>query len=183
MLFSLLKRAIFLPLACSSVIQKVIALIKGWLMQVEIPPFMSPAWPGRQLDPNTVQVVLLGFLLLFFRSPYIPICGDRYATVQSLTQTILELVMDITVTQSPHLTFADSFWHKQLSELCAISNICCNKMQVMDSNTIMLFTRCLLTSYVQVYVFRGIDLPPNVWESLQLVFKNNVHPAVIDQVN
>jgi hypothetical protein len=88
-----MRESIQLPLACSSVIHKVLFLIRAWLLQTEIPPFLDPAQsPSGQrgrVSADYANILLIDFCTSYFRSLYLSGAGDRLATAINLTQTIL----------------------------------------------------------------------------------------------
>lgn len=182
MLFSMMKKAMLLPLACSSVIQKVVVLMKTWLMDLEVPPFLSRAWHGRPVHAERVHVLLSGFLFSFFRSPYIPGCGERHKTVLALSATILEIVRDLSALNR----FSAAFWTAFLTEFCSTVRYCTRHLtDVLDADTQGLLVRVLLSSFVHIFVFSEVDLAPDTWDQLMRVFSTEPPPtpAVLQSVS
>jgi hypothetical protein len=77
-----------LPLACSSVIQKVLFLIRAWLLQTESPPFLESGRNNR-ISVDYANILLIDFCTSYFRSLYLSGAGERLSTAINLTQTIL----------------------------------------------------------------------------------------------
>ncbi|CAD5210290.1 unnamed protein product [Bursaphelenchus xylophilus] len=179
MLFTMLHKAMFLPLACSSVIQKVLSLIRAWLLKAEIPPFFHPNWQLHRPSEERVQVLLVDFLFSFFRSPYISACGDRFPTVLAITQTIMDIIRDLT---QPHSSsFSSIFWQNLLMDFCSTTYSCCNEMLMFDKATVHLFIRSLLSAFVNAFVFRNVKLSVQTWDALALIFKRNCSDAAVEQ--
>ncbi|CAD5206927.1 unnamed protein product [Bursaphelenchus okinawaensis] len=178
MLFTMLSKAMFLPLACSSVIQKVLTLIKAWLLKTETPPFLQSDWPGPQPKEDQIQILLVDILFFFFRSPYLSACGDRFPTVLTLTQTIMDNIRDL---GQVNVQFSNGFWQNLLMGFCSTTYSCCNEMMMFDKPTVQLFVRSLLGSFVDVYVYRNMKLVVQTWDALALIFKRNCSEAAVEE--
>jgi hypothetical protein len=70
-----MREAMQLPLACSSVIHKVLFLVRSWLLQSELPPFLDPNQSPNGRTPKVsldyANILLIDFCTCFFRSPYL----------------------------------------------------------------------------------------------------------------
>ncbi|KHJ93695.1 WD domain, G-beta repeat protein [Oesophagostomum dentatum] len=88
---SLMREAMTLPLACSNVIQKVVATLSAWLLQHEIPPFVA----SNEVPVETSSLLLINMLLSFFQSPYLLQTGDRLQSAITTSYSILRACRDL----------------------------------------------------------------------------------------
>ncbi|VDM66063.1 unnamed protein product [Strongylus vulgaris] len=91
MALSLMREAMTLPLACSNVIQKVVATLSAWLLQYEIPPFVA----SNEVPVETSSLLLINMLLSFFQSPYLLQPGDRLQSAVTTSYSILRACRDL----------------------------------------------------------------------------------------
>lgn len=177
---TLMREAMQLPLACSNVIQKVLGLIRCWLLQRDIPPFVDSGIVGVE----TWNVLLTHTLLSFFKSPYLKSSSDRLPAAISITSSILAIIRElanpsVTVLPRPLLK---GVWAELIRCLSEAVLIICSRPDAYGSATAGTFTRTLLSVIIYVCVIREIDLEDRIWDDVWLVFQTSVWTQVVEQV-
>lgn len=204
-LLTLMREAMQLPLACASVIHKVLFLIRSWLLQTELPPFLdpnqSPTGKNAQVSLDYANILLIDFCTCFFRSPYLAASGDRLPAAITLTQTVLGRFQSKYPFNHIHLTFLDLFrdlanptvtqlirplnpnvWSELLRRLTVSVEFCTSRSNAYASATAGLFTRTLLMICIFVRVIRQVDIDDRMWDNVLTVFCAGVWTQMIEQV-
>ncbi|KAI6182707.1 hypothetical protein M3Y97_00409700 [Aphelenchoides bicaudatus] len=186
-LLTLMREAMQLPLACSSVIHKVLFLVRSWLLQIELPPFLdpnqSPTSRNAKVSLDYANILLIDFCTCFFRSPYLAASGDRLPTAINLTQTVLDIFRDLanpTVTQLTR-PLGQNVWNELLKKLTKSVEFCTSKSDAYSSSTAGLFTRALLTICVFVRVIRQVEVDERMWDNVWMVFRSAIWTQTIEQ--
>ncbi|KAI6202932.1 hypothetical protein M3Y94_00498200 [Aphelenchoides besseyi] len=184
-LLTLMRESMMLPLACSSVIHKVLFLIRSWLLQTEIPPFLDPTINqlNRKVSFEYVNILLINIGTCFFRSPYLAASGDRLPAAVSITQTILETFRDLANPETANLSrpLPPKVWAELLKRLTASVESCTSMQHAYGSATAGLLTRSLLITCVFVRVIREVDCDERMWDDVWRVFRSSVWTQVVEQ--
>uniref|UniRef100_A0A915CX25 Ral GTPase-activating protein subunit alpha/beta N-terminal domain-containing protein n=1 Tax=Ditylenchus dipsaci TaxID=166011 RepID=A0A915CX25_9BILA len=178
-LLTLMREAMQLPLACSNVIHKVLALIRYWLLQKEIPVFVE----SGLITLEAWNLLLIHIYTSFFNSPYLVSSGDRLPSAISLTHSILQMSRDLanpSVSVLPR-QLPKSVWAELLKRLSQALTVCCARSDAYGSATAGGFTRTLLSVCVFVRVIREVELDERMWDDVWLVFKAGIWTQMVEQ--
>ncbi|KAL7071848.1 hypothetical protein ACQ4LE_008404 [Meloidogyne hapla] len=168
-LLTMMREAFRLPLSCVNVIQKVLALIRIWLSQQEIPNFLDSACVSTDLWAQ----LLFRMLFSFFRSPYLLAINDRLPSAISITHNILKIVRDLTNPSGMQVMhISNSVWQELIKGLISVVNLCITRSDSYAQATCAGFTRTLLGALVFVQVLREINIDNHFWDCVFVVFHN-----------
>jgi hypothetical protein len=169
-----------LPLACFNVIQKVLALIRHWLLQQEFPPFVDDG----SVTLEAWYLLLIRSMMSYFRSPYLISSGERLPSAIALTDSILSIVRDL-ANPSSGITLTrqlpKSVWAELVKSLSAAVQYCCSRSDAFGSATAGVFTFTLLNTCIYVRVIREVDVDERMWDDVWLVFKGGIWTQMIEQ--
>uniref|UniRef100_A0AC35TQP1 Rap-GAP domain-containing protein n=1 Tax=Rhabditophanes sp. KR3021 TaxID=114890 RepID=A0AC35TQP1_9BILA len=176
-MLSLLKEAMCLPLPCSSIILKSMNLIKHWLLQKELPPFVESSAVSLQ----SFSLLLIHTFTSFFDSPYIANAGDRHATALTITSFALQIARDFA---NPSNVFPRQppkiVWNDLIKELTACTLKICGKNDSFASSTSGTFTGALLVVSSFVYAVREVEIDDKLWDDIWNVFKQAKWASILD---
>uniref|UniRef100_A0A183BHY0 Rap-GAP domain-containing protein n=1 Tax=Globodera pallida TaxID=36090 RepID=A0A183BHY0_GLOPA len=166
-LLTLMREAFRLPLACCIVIQKVLDLLRHWLLQRD-------HW----------SVLLIHMLFSFFRSPYLSSPGDRLQTAITITHSILQIVRDLANPSSTILArpLSKAVWQELIKELGAAVELTTAKPDAFGQATAGGLTRTLLSVYIFVTVIREAKLDEQrMWDDALTVFRTCIWSQMVEQ--
>ena len=176
-----------LPLACASVIQKTIVLVRAWLLQHETPPFFDTTIApfASRVSADATFTQLFSFCTAFFASPYLAVCGDRLPAAISVTRAILALIGELVNPAIARLASEPSprVWSDALRRLTLATARCAHRADAFGSAASGAATRTLLTAVVFVRVVRDVDAVDAQWDALWSVFEETAWTQVVEQVS
>lgn len=175
-----MRKAMNLPFQCSNVIQKVIILIRYWLLQRDIPPFID----SGLVSVDTWNVLLIHTLLSFFKNSYLKSNIYRLPSAISITSTILLIIRELSnpsTTVLPRL-LSKNVWGEIIRCLSKSALFICSKFDSYSSAISGLFIRTLLSVIIYIFVLREIELDEQIWDDVWFVFQTSVWTQVFKAV-
>ncbi|VDM38745.1 unnamed protein product [Toxocara canis] len=177
-LLTLLKEAVLLPLPCSNVIHKVFALIRSWLLQHEVAPFVADS----SVSMESLSLLLIHFLTSFFHSPYLTTCGDRLSSAIALTQSFLQTARDLSNPTSPlPQPLSPRVWCELIKSLADGIRVVTCRSDAYGRATSGALAQNLLVVFVFVRAIRGIEIEERIWDDVLLVFQSGCWVQMIEQ--
>uniref|UniRef100_A0A9J2P0P2 Rap-GAP domain-containing protein n=2 Tax=Ascaris TaxID=6251 RepID=A0A9J2P0P2_ASCLU len=177
-LLTLLKEAVLLPLPCSNVIHKVFALVRSWLLQRDIPPFVADS----SVSIESLSLLLIHFLTSFFHSPYLTTCGDRLSSAIALTQGFLQTARDLSNPVPPlPQPLSSRFWCELIRSLADGIRVVTCRSDAYGRATSGALAQNLLVVFVFVRAVRGIEIEERIWDDVLSVFQSGCWVQMIEQ--
>ncbi|KAL3074845.1 hypothetical protein niasHS_014290 [Heterodera schachtii] len=180
-LLTLMREAFRLPLACCIVIQKVLDLVRHWLLQREFPPFVE----SGVVSIEHWSVLLIHMLFSFFRSPYLSSPGDRLQTAITIAHSILQIARDLANPSSTILArpLSKTVWQELIKELGAAVELTTAKSDAFGQATAGGLARTLLSVYIFVSVIREVRLvdEQRMWDDALAVFRACIWGQMVEQ--
>uniref|UniRef100_A0A914L5I3 Rap-GAP domain-containing protein n=1 Tax=Meloidogyne incognita TaxID=6306 RepID=A0A914L5I3_MELIC len=168
-LLTMMRESMRLPLSCVNVIQKVLALIRIWLSQSELPNFLD----SKHVSTDHWTQLLLRMLFSFFRSPYLLVINDRLPSAISIAHNILKIVRDMANPSGMQIVHVSkSVWQELLKRLISVVDLCVTRSDAFGQATAAGFTRTLLGTLVFVQVLREISIDNHLWDCVLVVFQS-----------
>nr|CAD2130005.1 unnamed protein product [Meloidogyne enterolobii] len=168
-LLTMMRESMRLPLSCVNVIQKVLALIRIWLSQPELPNFLD----SKRVSTDYWTQLLLRMLFSFFRSPYLLVINDRLPSAISIAHNILKIVRDLANPSGMQIVHVSkSVWQELLKRLISVVDLCVTRSDAFGQATAAGFTRTLLGTLVFVQVLREISIDNHLWDCVLVVFQS-----------
>ncbi|CAK5049731.1 unnamed protein product [Meloidogyne enterolobii] len=165
----MMRESMRLPLSCVNVIQKVLALIRIWLSQPELPNFLD----SKRVSTDDWTQLLLRMLFSFFRSPYLLVINDRLPSAISIAHNILKIVRDLANPSGMQIVHVSkSVWQELLKRLISVVDLCVTRSDAFGQATAAGFTRTLLGTLVFVQVLREISIDNHLWDCVLVVFQS-----------
>ncbi|KAK0424217.1 hypothetical protein QR680_008553 [Steinernema hermaphroditum] len=167
-LLTLMREAMLLPLPCSNVINKVLTLIRYWLLQTEFPPFVE----SGAVTLESSSLLLIHLATSFFHSPYLKAAGDRLQSAVQLTNFILQIARDLAnPTHVLSRPLPSSVWSELVRRVAAAVSACCTRSDAYSRATAGGFTLTLLGLCVFVCAIREVELEDKQWDEVMAVFR------------
>uniref|UniRef100_A0A1I7Y6R0 Rap-GAP domain-containing protein n=1 Tax=Steinernema glaseri TaxID=37863 RepID=A0A1I7Y6R0_9BILA len=165
---TLMREAMLLPLPCSNVINKVLTLIRYWLLQTEFPPFVE----SGAVTLESSSLLLIHLATSFFHSPYLKAAGDRLQSAVQLTNYILQIARDLAnPTHVLSRPLPPTVWSELVRRVAAAVSACCTRSDAYSRATAGGFTLTLLGLCVFVCAIREVELEDKMWEEVMAVFR------------
>uniref|UniRef100_A0A0N5A960 Rap-GAP domain-containing protein n=1 Tax=Syphacia muris TaxID=451379 RepID=A0A0N5A960_9BILA len=177
-LLTLLKEAIMLPLPCSNVIYKVFSLIRVWLLQRELPPFIYDS----TVSIESLSLLLIHFVTSFFHSPHLLTNVDRLSSAISLTQNLLQLARDL-ANPATQLTYPLSarVWCELIKSFADGIRVATSRSDAYGRATSGALAQNLLVVVVLIRAIRGVEFDEKVWDDVLAVFQSGCWMQMIEQ--
>ncbi|TKR93308.1 hypothetical protein L596_007790 [Steinernema carpocapsae] len=177
-LLTLMREAMLLPLPCSNVINKVLTLIRYWLLQTEFPPFVE----SGAVTLESSSLLLIHLATSFFHSPYLKSAGDRLQSAVHLTNFILQIARDLAnPTHVLSRPLPSSVWSELVRQVAAAVSTCCSRSDAYSRSTAGGFTLTLLGLCVFVCAIREVELDEKMWDEVMTVFRAGSWTQMMEQ--
>uniref|UniRef100_A0A914DRJ0 Ral GTPase-activating protein subunit alpha/beta N-terminal domain-containing protein n=1 Tax=Acrobeloides nanus TaxID=290746 RepID=A0A914DRJ0_9BILA len=176
---TMMREAMQLPLACANVIHKVLFLIRNWLLQKEIPPFVE----SGVVSLETSSLLLIHLYTTFFKSPYLSSSGERLQSAISLTHTILQISRDLAnpAAQALPRALPKTVWTELIKRITQAVARCCSRSDAFGCSTAGGFTQTLLSICVFIRAIREVDVDERMWDEIWLVFRHGIWMTMVEQ--
>uniref|UniRef100_A0A7E4VIK5 Rap-GAP domain-containing protein n=1 Tax=Panagrellus redivivus TaxID=6233 RepID=A0A7E4VIK5_PANRE len=178
-LLTLMREAMQLPLACASVIHKVLYVIRHWLLQIEFPPFVE----AGAVSIEASSLLLIHICTGFFSSPYLSSSGDRLASAVSVTHSILQISRDLANPSAIALPrpLPKSVWCELIKRTTEAVALCCSRSDAFGRATAGGFTNTLLSICVFIRAIREVEIEEKMWDDVWAVFKTGFWQQMVHQ--
>uniref|UniRef100_A0A0K0G3E3 Probable Rho GTPase-activating protein CG5521 (inferred by orthology to a D. melanogaster protein) n=1 Tax=Strongyloides venezuelensis TaxID=75913 RepID=A0A0K0G3E3_STRVS len=177
-MLSLLKESMCLPLACSTVTLRCMTLVKHWLTQKEIPPFLETGSVSLQ----SFSLLLIHIFSSFFNSPYIYASPEKINTTITISNFAIQIFRDMANSSNilPR-PLPKNVWNELIKQLTNISVNVCKFNDSFSHSTSSAFTQALLVVTTFIYCIREIDIDDIIFDDIWVLFKTTVWSGTLDQ--
>ncbi|CAI5437697.1 unnamed protein product [Caenorhabditis angaria] len=175
---TLMREAMTLPIACSSVTHKVVNVLATWLLQYEIPPFVQ----SGEVSIERSSLLLSNMMLSFFHSPYLKQSGEKLNSAVSISFSILQSCKQLVAhrIQLPK-PLPQKFWSELMLGLCNCGVRICSQNDSFSQQVSPAFTSTIISNVVIIKAVRRIEIEDDIWDDVHDFMKKGVWISMAEQ--